>query len=437
MSAVKIREAIQKRQIGIEELVKYYLCRLDKYDGVNGLNTVREINENAILQARQMDSSALSESLPLFGLPLLVKDNIDVEHLHTTAGSIALKENLAKQDAPVIANLRRNGAIILGKTNMTEFANYVSPDMPNGYSSIGGQVKNAYNGGDPSGSSSGSAVAVSARLCAAAIGTDTSFSIVGCATVNGVTGYKPPHGALSLSGIVPISKMLDSPGPITQSLEDAILIYNAMRQNRLPPIMSTEPHAIHLAINIYNSEMVSDAQMAKYNAVIEGLLQDGATISEVNHSYCPLQKDIMRIEFKSGPEEYLSHANTRRSTLREIIDCYYEDNDCMPYGVHFLTDALTDTGGKESYTNALLEREAVRVQLIKDLERYDACLMTGPTNIMHFSGLPALALRLGMGEDNMPRGMILYGADEKRLLACALTIEKYCTGITIPILEES
>ena len=125
------------------------------------------------------------------GLPILVKDNIDVAGLHTTAGSLALSDSVATRDAPVIANLRRHGALILGKTNMTEFANYTGERMPNGYSSRGGQVRNAYDPThDPSGSSTGSAVAVSARLCSAALGTDTSFSIVGCATENGVTGHK-------------------------------------------------------------------------------------------------------------------------------------------------------------------------------------------------------------------------------------------------------
>lgn len=118
--------------------------------------------------------------------------------------------------------------MILGKTNMTEFANYTAQGQPNGYSSRGGQVKHAYDrNADPSGSSSGSAVAVSASLGAAAVGTDTSFSIVGCATVHGVTRLKPAHGILPSGGIVPIARTLDSAGPITHDIGDALLVYGA------------------------------------------------------------------------------------------------------------------------------------------------------------------------------------------------------------------
>lgn len=189
-TARQLREALGEGRIGAEELVRAYRRRIEKHDG--RLNTVAELDPSAPEQARKLDAAGENRALPLFGRPVMVKDNIDVKGLHTTAGSLSLADNVAAEDAPVIANLRRNGAVILGKTNMTEFANYTSPDMPNGYSSRGGQVIGAFDPAmDPGGSSTGSAVAVSAGFCAAAVGTDTSFSIVGCATQNGVTGLKP------------------------------------------------------------------------------------------------------------------------------------------------------------------------------------------------------------------------------------------------------
>lgn len=144
MSAIELADAIQRRQIGIEELTRTYLERIARYDGPNGLNAVAELNEDVIAQARKLDSCQDGRA-GVFGLPILVKDNIDVAGLHTTAGSLALSDNVATRDAPVIANLRRHGALILGKTNMTEFANYTGERMPNGYSSRGGQVRNAYD----------------------------------------------------------------------------------------------------------------------------------------------------------------------------------------------------------------------------------------------------------------------------------------------------
>lgn len=130
-SATKVLRAIRERRIGVKELVSLYLERIERYDGARGLNAVAELNPDVIEQAERMDAGYMDSERPLFGLPILVKDNIDVSGMHTTAGSLALKGNLADRDAPIIANLRKNGAIILGKTHMTEFANYTSQGMPN------------------------------------------------------------------------------------------------------------------------------------------------------------------------------------------------------------------------------------------------------------------------------------------------------------------
>ncbi|MDD4125278.1 MAG: amidase family protein [Eubacteriales bacterium] len=434
MSAVELVNAIQNKQIGIEELTKEYIERIKKLDGVDGLNAVSELNDNAVAQAKKMDSAKNERKGAIFGLPVLIKDNIDVSGLHTTAGSLALSDNIAKKDAHIVMNLRRNGAVILGKTNMTEFANYTSGSMPGGYSSRGGQVKNAYSRAkSPGGSSSGSAVAMSAGLCSAAIGTDTSFSVIGCVTDNGVTGLKPTHGSLSSDGIIPIAKTLDSAGPITRDLGDAILVYSSMRDEALPPIEAAPPEKIRLAINIFNRNQVSEAQLGRYEVVLSALKANRVRVTKVNHAYTKYQRDIMRCEFRHGLEEYLSNSMAKRRTLKEIVD-YYETypDQMMIYGNSLLRGALYNASGKlddKTYIEALTERKKLRNQIIEDIGEYDACLMTGPTNIMHFTGLPSVALRLCMADDGTPRGMILYGADERRLFAAALTVERYCSPI--------
>lgn len=431
MTARDLVMAIRDRRIGVEELTKEYLKRIEKYDGPAGLNTVAELNENVIEQARKMDSMKSGRSGAVFGLPVLVKDNIDVCGLHTTAGSLALKDNVAVKDAHIIENLRRNGALILGKTNMTEFANYTGENMPGGYSSRGGQVKNAYDQEkSPGGSSSGSAVAMSAGLCAGAIGTDTSFSIIGCVTENGVTGIKPAHGALSSKGIIPISRTLDSAGTITRNLQDGLLVYSAMRDNPLQHIEPMAAERIHLAVNTFNRDCVSKEQLARYDKVLNRLKDAGTEISEVSHAGTQYQRHIMRFEFRHDLEEYLGYSRAKLRTLKEIID-YYETNpdQMMKYGDKLLRGALEGVSGKlddELYIEAMAERENLQRQIIDNLNRYDACIMTGPTNIMHFTGLPSLALGLCMAEDGTPRGIILYGADEQRLFSAAMTIEKYC-----------
>lgn len=439
LSAVELAGAIRRRQIGVEETVRAYIERIESFDGVDGLNAVAELNSDVIAQARRLDACRDRQG-QAFGLPILVKDNIDVAGLHTTAGSLALADNVAAHDAPVVACLRQNGALILGKTNMTEFANYTGAHMPDGYSSRGGQVRNAYDAAhDPSGSSTGSAVAVSARLCSAALGTDTSFSIVGCATENGVTGIKPERGALPQDGIVPIAHTLDSAGPIAQTLSDAILIYACMRAGGMPDIAPTPVAQLRIAVNEHGLEAISEAQRGRYAAVLDALSADGARIERVTQPPEPFMRDIMRCEFRHDLEAYLAQSNAHRRTLCEIVRCYEADPDrMMRYGISYLRSALDDASGKlddAAYLNALAAREQLRGRLLAELSAVDACLMTGPTNAMHFAGLPSVALRLGMGADGTPRGMILYGVDERRLLAAALSIERYCAPVALPRLS--
>lgn len=437
MSARELASEIRNKRLGVEELTRAYIERIERFDGADGLNSVSELNEKAIEQAKAMDSMKTDRNGAMFGLPVLIKDNIDVSGLHTAAGSLALSDNIAKKDAHIVMNLRRNGALILGKTNMTEFANYTTNNMPGGYSSRGGQVKNAYDQAkNPSGSSSGSAVAMSAGLCSAAIGTDTSFSIVGCVTENGVTGLKPAHGSLSSDGIIPIARTLDSAGPITRDLSDALLVYSCMRDEALQPVEPMSPEHIHLAINKFNQEMVSEAQLSRYDTVLNALKKDKVRVTEVFHENTKYQRDVMRCEFRHDLEDYLSCSGAKRRTLDEIVD-YYENNpdQMMKYGNEYLRTALDGTSGNLDdieYITALVERKKLRSYMIESLCDYDACLMTGPTNIMHFTGLPSLALRMCMAEDGTPRGLILYGADERRLYAAALTIERYCAPISMP-----
>ena len=434
LSATELVRMLKNKEISSAELTEMYLSRIEKYGISDGLNAVGEINSDALAQAKEIDSSCNRENLPLCGLPILVKDNIDVVGMRTTAGSFALKDNMARYDAPIIKNLRKNGAVILGKTNMTEFANYTARNMPNGYSSLRGQVLNAYDPAkDPGGSSTGSAVAVSAGLCAAAIGTDTAFSIVGCATDNGVTGYKPPHGSLSTQGIIPISHTLDSAGTLTRTLSDAMLIYLGMREagSPLPQILYEKSEKIRLCVNVFKREDVSQAQLALYDTVINALKKDGGTVAEVAHANAPYMGKIMQYEFKDDLEEYLAQSASKQHTLSEIIGEYEKAPEYMKHGIDTLkkASALQDS---ETYAAAMREREEVRAQLLEELKNFDACLMTGPTSIMHFAGLPSLALRLGMGADATPRGMILYGADEQRLLRAALTLERYCGAVPFP-----
>ncbi len=220
-------------------LVNAYLARIETYDrsGVR-LGAVREVNPDATTTAAALDSNKPARRRPLEGIPILVKDNIaTADAQHTTAGSLALAGARAKRDSTVVELLRQAGAVILGKANLTEFANILAIDMPAGYSSLGGQVKNPYapeladNGVPlvlPGGSSSGSAVAVAAGLAAAAIGTETSGSLLSPATQNGVVTVKPTVGLVSRAGIIPIAHSQDTAGPLTRTVHDAAILLNVL-----------------------------------------------------------------------------------------------------------------------------------------------------------------------------------------------------------------
>ncbi len=201
----ELRQALSLGDATAAGLVEAYLARIAAYDrGGPRLNAVREMNPDAPAIAAQSDAREPATRRPLEGIPILIKDNIaTADTQHTTAGSLALEEARAKDDATVVKLLREAGAVILGKANLTEFANIIAIDMPAGYSSLGGQVKNPYapeldDKGvpivAPGGSSSGSAVAVAAGLAAAAIGTETSGSLLSPASQNGVVTVKPTVG---------------------------------------------------------------------------------------------------------------------------------------------------------------------------------------------------------------------------------------------------
>jgi amidase len=239
-SLAEVLEALGKGATTSSALTRAYLARIEACDRAGpALNSVREVNPEALAIAGRLDGVKPSAGQPLAGVPILVKDNIATgDSQHTTAGSLALADAHARADATVVKQLRAAGAVILGKANLTEFANVLAIDMPAGYSSLGGQVKNPYVPALldergipvvlPGGSSGGSAVAVAAGLCAAAIGTETSGSLLSPANQNSLVTVKPTVGLISRAGILPISHSQDTAGPLTRTVRDAAILLNVL-----------------------------------------------------------------------------------------------------------------------------------------------------------------------------------------------------------------
>lgn len=232
ITAEELREGYENGNYSVRQVVQAYIDRIEEIDkGDDGLNSVIEINPNALDIADELDEE-LSDGTargPLHGVPILLKDNIDTYDMPTTAGSRFMEGSVPPRDAFIVNKLREQGAVILGKTNLSEWANFHSSFSSSGWSGLGGQVNNPYDlTRNPCGSSSGSGVAASANLAALTIGTETNGSIVCPANASGVVGLKPTVGLWSRSGIIPISYTTDSAGPMTRTVRDAALLLGAL-----------------------------------------------------------------------------------------------------------------------------------------------------------------------------------------------------------------
>jgi amidase len=227
-----IRKGFESGRFSSKALVETCLARIDAIDRQGpAIHAVIEINRDALKIAEELDRErqAKGPRSPLHGVPVLIKDNIDTAGMHTTAGSLALFDAPSPKDAVLVTRLRAAGAVLLGKTNLSEWANFRGQHSTSGWSARGGQTRNPYAlDRNPSGSSSGSAAATAAGLCAVAVGTETDGSIVSPASINGLVGIKPTVGLVSRGGIIPISSSQDTAGPMARTVRDAVFLLNAL-----------------------------------------------------------------------------------------------------------------------------------------------------------------------------------------------------------------
>lgn len=233
MTFVDLQRALRAAKFTVRQLAEAYLQRIETLDRSGpSLHSVVEINPDALAIAAALDRELAHGKVrsPLHGVPILLKDNIDsADRMLTTAGSLALLQSRPVQDATAVTQLRQAGALILGKTNLSEWANFRSANSISGWSARHGQTRNPYRlECNPSGSSSGSGVAVAANLAAAAIGTETDGSIVSPANVNGIVGLKPTVGLTSRAGVIPIAHSQDTVGPMTRTVADAAALLGVL-----------------------------------------------------------------------------------------------------------------------------------------------------------------------------------------------------------------
>ena len=451
-----IHRAYKAKRLTVRELVLIYLSRIaeiDKCEG--GLNSVLEINPDALFIADALDAKLRNneDMPPLFGIPILLKDNINTaDRLHTSAGSVALADNYAPYDAHIVKCLRKAGAIILGKANMIEFANYMSDNMPLGYSSRGGQTLNPYDKtANPSGSSTGSAVAVSAGLCAVAVGTETCGSIISPSQVNGIVGIKPTLGLLSRHGIIPISFTFDTPGPMTRTVADAAILlsimagsddkdpatFNSKQTNYTQYLDKDGLKGVCIGISRMFVENANEEKTAILENIIPIMQKHGADCIELPaHELTSGDKfgAIMSNEFKCGINNYLASLNSISvpKNLQEII--LFNQNhakEALKYGQSTLINVQNNTSGtltEPDYINAILKRE----EIIKGFDsiftdnKVDVIFALAGTGLPAFTGFPSMTIPVGMTKNNMPMGSywIARRYDEATLLKVTYAVEQ-------------
>ena len=431
-------------------LAEAYLERIRKLDkGGPALNSVIELNPDALDIAARLDRERRKGALagPLHGIPVLIKDNIDTaDKMSTTAGSLALSGSMAARDSFVAERLRRAGAVILGKTNLSEWANFRSTRSTSGWSGRGGQTKNPYAlDRNPCGSSSGSGAAVSANLCAAAIGTETDGSIVCPASTCGIVGLKPTVGLISRSGIIPISHRQDTAGPMTRTVTDAAVMLGALagtderdEATRVATGKSHPDYTVFLDAAGMNGARIGVARgMFGFHDQVDELMEEaiklmkdmGATVVdpadvETNDKYEDSDFEALLFEFKTDVNKYLGALGPTAAahSLSELI-AFNEANKEkeMPY---FGQEIFVMAEKKGDLTSEDYLKALEKVQRLSRAEGMDATLAKhnvdaviaptdGPawltdlvTGDHYLGGSSSAAARAGYPDITVPAGFV-------------------------------
>jgi amidase len=398
LNEITINELQQKMQTGTAtalSLTNMYLKRIKEIDKKGPkINAVIELNPDAIAIATAMDKERKAGKIrgPLHGIPVLIKDNINTgDKMMTTAGSLALVGNIAAKDAFIVQQLRAAGAVLLGKTNLSEWANFRSSRSTSGWSSRGGQTRCPYIlDRNPSGSSAGSGAAAAANFCAIAIGTETDGSIVSPSSKNGLVGIKPTVGLWSRSGIIPISATQDTAGPMARTVRDAAILLGALTGIDNADAVTNESKGKSYAdytiflekdglknkrIGIEKNHLQGhEAVVGLYKEAIEIMKKKGATIIEVEllksvRVIGSAEFDVLLYEFKDGLNKYLATANTNIKSLADVIKFNSEhEPTAMPF---FKQETLINSNGKgdtnsKEYKDALAKTLSVQ-KIITDL----------------------------------------------------------------------
>jgi amidase len=459
LDAVALRAELAAGNVSAERVTRAYLARIAALDDAGPtLGAVIEINPDAEALARNLDERYQRGGVvgPLHGVPVLLKANIDTaDRMATSAGSLALAEHRAGTDASIVARLRDAGAVVLGKTNLSEWANFRSPRSTSGWSSLGGQTRNAYVlDRNPCGSSSGSAVAVAARLAPLAVGTETDGSIVCPAAANGVVGIKPAIGTVSQRGIVPIAHSQDTAGPLARTVADATLLLGVLADSGAPAEVPATVAGLRVGVvRDFGGAGRDEAVEEGFTASLRHLEAAGLVLVDPVMAAPPPDVQsaevlILFAEFRDDIGAYLAGVQRGPRTLEALID-FNESHaaEVMPHFGQEMFVAARDGAGtaQPGYARALELVAAERAALAAKFSEHGIVALVAPVNgpawrtdyavgggpriassrIAAITGFPSIAVPAALAGE-LPLGVAFIGRpqDEARLFAIAAAFER-------------
>ncbi|WP_111684014.1 amidase family protein [Winogradskyella tangerina] len=445
-----LQKHISEGKFNYEKLTKFYLYRIRKYDRENelSLNSVISINPDAISTAKELDRNRDENNHPIYGMPILLKDNINAKGMATTAGAVALQNNTT-EDAFIVTQLKSKGAIILGKANLSEWAYFFCGDCPSGYSAVGGQTLNPYGRRiiDTGGSSSGSGVAAAANFAAATIGSETSGSILSPASQNSAVGLKPTIGLVSRSGIVPISSTLDTAGPITRTVMDNAIVLDAIFGEDKS---DSKSFMIMWESGFYTKDLNTKSLQGKRFGAPKRLLEDtlytkaiavlkaqGAEVIEIDPERLGLPNflSLLNLDMKKDLPDYMENYANKSISMRTVADMMAfnlkDSLKTMPYGQR-LFQGIVDDKGDAAFLEAIKDTLSTNGKQFFDVPM-EAHNLDGFLSINNYHAsyaavaeYPALTVPMGYTNEGAPKGLtfIAKRLQEKQLLEWAYAFEQ-------------
>lgn len=439
-----LQQAIDKGLFTYEDLTIFYLNRIYKYDRntENSLNAVIALNPEAMAQARALDKKRSTKNrmqqspYRLEGMPILLKDNINTAIMPTTAGAAVLQKNQTT-DAELVKRLKEAGAIILGKANLSEWAYFFCGDCPSGYSAVGGQTLNPYGRKvfDTGGSSSGSGVAVAANFAVAAVGSETSGSILSPSSQNSVVGLKPTVGTISGAGVIPISSYLDTAGPMTRNVVDNAILLQAMATKAVDYVKVVQDASLK---DVRLGYFIRYMEIPLYATAITDLQQQGAVMVEMQPERLRLDGflTLLNVDMIKDLPDYFNTAGQNSFKgwdLKRVMQWNKQDSlRSMPYGQKLFQGILDEKMTTATDITALKERLTTTAQahLSGIMKTYD---IAGFVSVNNYNAgeaavafYPGISVPMGYNDKQEPMGLTFFApsGEELKLYTWAAAYEQ-------------